>query len=151
MTRSSVSVLLAFLLLSGCGRSAAGDPPTFSASADSALRPVASGRIASDYRGPRSGGIPVRSIYGWVIVGGTKGYIAVNGHCTAYVRSNGLVVGCGVTASHTAFVQKSEIGLFTEPNAKGCLIALAHYHGEINTGSVIPAKYHWVNNSCYKR
>ncbi len=92
-------------------------------------------------------GIPARSIYGWFIIDGKKSYIAVNGRCTAYERDK-MVVGCGVTASQTAFVQESTIGLYTRHNAKGCVFALANYRGEIHAGSVIPAKYQFVNNTC---
>ena len=156
MIKSLAPFLLGILSLSACGDGAATSMPfslprnaAFAASNVSSplSEQILIVRRTPEARGIPVRGIPARSIYGWFIIDGKKSYIAVNGRCTAYERDK-MVVGCGVTASQTAFVQDSTIGLYTRHNAKGCVFALANYRGEIHAGSVIPAKYQFVNNTC---
>ncbi len=160
-----VGSLIAAAFLAACASGASNyNPGTASPTGDASLaRPAAKGptylisiilpedRSAGDFRNHASAAIG--SLRATTIVKKHKYIFIVNNSTCLMVLSGTTASGCGIvsTSTTTYTAKAATFDIVSKPGGKGCLLATAHYKGELYLNEQLPVTLKAQNTKkCWK-
>lgn len=138
-----LGALLVLTFVAGCAGGSMPSVTPVAPDSNTSSMSIVNARVPTGER-PSVTKITVRSILLNGTINGKKVNAYVNGTCKV-ANKNGIAVGCGLTAKTTLRLKKVAAGLFTQPAAKGCLVAVApRITVKVAAGKVIPFVFKWT-------